>query len=74
MNGTTKESNVDVLVIGAGPAGLMAANALSQADIDFRIIDIRYNSVHALFYFVFNRVYADHLRSQLVRLTVFSLG
>ena len=41
MNGTIKESKVDVLVIGAGPAGLMASNALSQAGVDFRVVDLR---------------------------------
>ncbi|KAI0675874.1 FAD binding domain-containing protein [Trametes maxima] len=35
------ESYVDVLVIGAGPAGLMCANALAQAGIHVRIIDKR---------------------------------
>lgn len=37
----TKESNVDVLVIGAGPAGVMAANALAKAGVHVRIIDQR---------------------------------
>lgn len=36
---------VDVLVIGAGPAGLMAANALSSFGIKVRIIDQRPESV-----------------------------
>ncbi|KIJ11904.1 hypothetical protein PAXINDRAFT_171529 [Paxillus involutus ATCC 200175] len=35
------ESCVDVLVIGAGPAGLMCANALAMAGVDVRIIDQR---------------------------------
>ncbi|KDQ61457.1 hypothetical protein JAAARDRAFT_150177 [Jaapia argillacea MUCL 33604] len=34
-----KESDVDVLVIGAGPAGLMCANALTQAGVNVRIVD-----------------------------------
>ena len=35
------ESFVDVLIIGAGPAGLMCANALSHAGITVRILDKR---------------------------------
>ena len=42
-----KESNVDVLVIGAGPAGLMAANALVKAGISARVIDKRPKKVAA---------------------------
>ena len=38
---TVKESNVDVLIIGAGPAGLMCANALAMAGVNVRIIDQR---------------------------------
>ena len=36
------ESRVDVLIIGAGPAGLMCATALAMAGVDVRIIDKRY--------------------------------
>jgi phenol 2-monooxygenase len=36
-----KESDVDVLVIGAGPAGLMCANGLAQAGVNVRVIDKR---------------------------------
>jgi len=36
-----KESKVDVLVIGAGPAGLMAAYALAKAGVNVRVIDKR---------------------------------
>ncbi|KAF8555662.1 hypothetical protein OG21DRAFT_1410577 [Imleria badia] len=35
------ESRVDVLIIGAGPAGVMCANALAMAGTDVRIIDKR---------------------------------
>ncbi len=35
------ESNVDVLVIGAGPAGLMCAQGLKRAGVNVRIIDQR---------------------------------
>ncbi|KAI0642306.1 FAD binding domain-containing protein [Trametes meyenii] len=38
---TDSESYVDVLVIGAGPAGLMCANALAQAGVHVRIVDKR---------------------------------
>ncbi|THH01836.1 hypothetical protein EW145_g6846 [Phellinidium pouzarii] len=41
----TKESVVDVLIIGAGPAGLMAANAFVKAGISVRIIDKRSKKV-----------------------------
>ncbi|KAI0259427.1 FAD binding domain-containing protein [Gloeopeniophorella convolvens] len=35
------ESLVDVLIIGAGPAGVMCANALARARVNVRIIDKR---------------------------------
>ncbi|GLB41636.1 putative phenol hydroxylase, C-terminal dimerisation domain [Lyophyllum shimeji] len=38
---TTTTSEVDVLIIGAGPAGLMACNALAKAGINVRIVDKR---------------------------------
>ena len=43
MSGSTvaKESHVDVLIVGAGPAGVMCANALIQAGVNVRIIDKR---------------------------------
>ncbi|KAL1759800.1 FAD binding domain-containing protein [Schizophyllum commune] len=34
-----KESHTDVLIIGAGPTGLMAATALKRAGVDVRIVD-----------------------------------
>ena len=34
-------SEVDVLIIGAGPAGLMCANALANARVNVRIVDKR---------------------------------
>ncbi|PCH36424.1 hypothetical protein WOLCODRAFT_140412 [Wolfiporia cocos MD-104 SS10] len=37
----TKESDVDVLIIGAGPAGLMCANALANFGVNVRIVDQR---------------------------------
>ena len=39
---TIKESFVDVLIIGAGPTGMMCGNALVQAGVSIRIIDKRY--------------------------------
>jgi len=38
----TQETEVDVLVIGAGPAGLFASNALARAGINVKIIDKRW--------------------------------
>ena len=37
----SKQSEVDVLIIGAGPAGLMCANALAMAGVNVRIVDQR---------------------------------
>ncbi|KAI5120431.1 hypothetical protein M0805_009893 [Coniferiporia weirii] len=42
-----KESNVDVLIIGAGPAGLMASNGLSKAGVNVRVVDKRQKKVAA---------------------------
>ncbi|KAF8141461.1 FAD binding domain-containing protein [Boletus edulis] len=42
-----RHSEVDVLVIGAGPAGLMCANALANARINVRIVDKRAAQVMA---------------------------
>ena len=39
---STAESYVDVLVIGAGPAGLMCAHGLKRAGVNVRVIDKRY--------------------------------
>lgn len=38
----TDSRNVDVLVVGAGPAGLMSAFALARAGVKVRIVDQRY--------------------------------
>lgn len=42
-----KESTTDVLIIGAGPAGLMTATWLARAGIPFRIIDKRSAKIFA---------------------------
>ena len=42
MRNQTLGSSVDVLVIGAGPAGLMCSNALAAVgDIKLKVIDQR---------------------------------
>ncbi|KAK7685710.1 hypothetical protein QCA50_011054 [Cerrena zonata] len=41
------ESHVDVLVIGAGPAGLMCAHGLKRAGVNVRVIDKRPKKVAA---------------------------
>ncbi|KAG1735885.1 FAD binding domain-containing protein [Suillus paluster] len=40
-----KESHVDVLIVGAGPAGVMCANALAAAGIDVKIVDQRSSKI-----------------------------
>ncbi|KAJ7068706.1 FAD binding domain-containing protein [Mycena amicta] len=42
-----RESDVDCLVIGAGPAGLMCANALAKAGVNVKIVDQRPSRVAA---------------------------
>ena len=37
----TMQSQVDVLILGAGPAGVMCANALAMAGVNVRIVDQR---------------------------------
>lgn len=37
----TTEGQVDVLIVGAGPAGLMLANWLSRTGLSTRIVDKR---------------------------------
>ncbi|PIL30414.1 hypothetical protein GSI_07601 [Ganoderma sinense ZZ0214-1] len=44
---TVKESHVDVLIIGAGPSGVMGANALIQAGVNVCIVDKRPEGVIA---------------------------
>ena len=50
MTTISKESDVDVLIIGAGPAGLMCANALAMAGVNVRIIDQRSATVRMRFW------------------------
>ena len=42
MAPTESKLKVDVLVIGAGPAGVMCANGLARAGVNVRIIDKRF--------------------------------
>ncbi|EJC99951.1 uncharacterized protein FOMMEDRAFT_92013 [Fomitiporia mediterranea MF3/22] len=44
---SNSNSKVDVLVIGAGPAGLMAGNALARAGVNVRVVDKRPKKVAA---------------------------
>ncbi|KAF8129840.1 hypothetical protein EV363DRAFT_270195 [Boletus edulis] len=37
------ENRVDVLIVGAGPSGVMQATALAMAGVDVKIIDKRLN-------------------------------
>ncbi len=56
-----KESDVDVLVIGAGPAGLMCANGLAKAGINVRIIDQRSaTTLRSSAYFIFTVALRSH--------------
>lgn len=47
MPSAIKESNVDVLIIGAGPAGYMAANWFARMGVNARIIDKRSGKLFA---------------------------
>ncbi|KAF7969243.1 hypothetical protein HWV62_27888 [Athelia sp. TMB] len=47
MSRPANESKVDVLVVGAGPAGLMCAYALAKAGINVRIIEKRAEKIAA---------------------------
>jgi 2-polyprenyl-6-methoxyphenol hydroxylase-like FAD-dependent oxidoreductase len=42
------ESNVDVLIVGAGPAGLMMAEWMARCGINARIVDKRSTKVSKL--------------------------
>ena len=50
----TKQSEVDVLIIGAGPAGLMACHALAKSGINVRIVDKRRAYVYPEMRFTIN--------------------
>ncbi|RPD73192.1 hypothetical protein L226DRAFT_572626 [Lentinus tigrinus ALCF2SS1-7] len=42
-----QESNVDLVIIGAGPSGLMCANALAGRGFNIRVVDKRAVGVQA---------------------------
>ncbi|KPM44200.1 Phenol 2-monooxygenase [Neonectria ditissima] len=44
-NGQVPESNVDVLIVGAGPAGLMAAAWMAHCGVKARIVDKRNSKI-----------------------------
>ncbi|PTD02421.1 Phenol 2-monooxygenase [Fusarium culmorum] len=48
MTGSTKTDHVDVLIVGAGPAGLMMATWLAKCGVKTRIVDKRGTKVHGL--------------------------
>jgi len=41
VNGNKPESYVDVLIVGAGPAGLMMAEWMAKCGVNARIVDKR---------------------------------
>lgn len=51
-NGDKPESNVDVLIIGAGPAGLMMAEWMAKCGINARIVDKRGTKVACNIYHI----------------------
>jgi phenol 2-monooxygenase len=40
-----EESHVDVLIVGAGPAGVMCGNALAAAGVCVKVVDQRFGSL-----------------------------
>jgi len=70
---TIRESDVDVLIIGAGPAGLMAANALARNGVKVRIIDQRLVASNLLRCSApLNSCFKDQLRSPQDKRMVFN--
>ena len=47
---TNNVSYVDVLIVGAGPAGLMSAIALCQAGVRVKIVDQRFDELSSFFH------------------------
>ena len=68
-----KETNTDVLIIGAGPAGVMCANALAMAGVNVRVVDKRSaRTIHLMIAAAYAEI--GPLRSPPDRQTVFNLG
>lgn len=67
-----KEDHVDVLIVGAGPAGLMLSTWLSRCGIKTRIVDKRGTKVyHPVADLNFIELYSDKSdRSTMAKLTV----
>jgi flavin-dependent dehydrogenase len=49
----TAKSYIDVLVIGAGPSGLMSAYGLAKAGLKVKIVDQRYVPILSVLIFLF---------------------
>jgi len=54
-SGTNAESHVDVLIVGAGPAGLMMAEWMAKCGVSARIVDKRGTKVNTLIFFSIGR-------------------
>jgi len=68
-----EESHVDVLIVGAGPAGVMCANALTAAGIHVKIVDQR-SDVLDRYPCTYPSINADHRRSYRDKRMVFNQG
>jgi phenol 2-monooxygenase len=56
-----KTDHVDVLIVGAGPAGLMMATWLAKCGIKTRIVDKRGTKVPSLISWIFMGAQLTHL-------------
>lgn len=57
---TRPTTHVDVLIVGAGPAGLMLANWMSRCGIKTRVVDKRGTKVFSLSFFSYHRILMPH--------------